>query len=132
MDLPVSRISRSKVIVEANQDIRIYDDVFGNDLLTLTDNVRHGRYVVCVTLDDISEGHVHKLMALQSKYDFETLSRRPLLRDLSARLRDEGYVITHLGLYHHRDGRDYIGRDPVITYVDDHTQETMYVMPSAA
>lgn len=127
MDLPISRIARTKVISEANGNIRLYDPAYDNDLLTLTDNVKKGQYVVCVTYQMADRTTVSKLMSVQSQCDFETLSRQSLLRELAARLQLEDYYVHHIGLYHSKGANEYVGKNPVTTCVDEDSYETLYV-----
>lgn len=127
MDLPISRIARTALVAESDGDIRLHDNAFGSDLMTLTDSVELGQYVVGISYMAECGSRIYKLMKIDSEYDFETLSRRPLMRDLGTRVRTEGYTIHQLGLYHEREGVSYVGNIPIEVSYDPISQELLYV-----
>lgn len=125
MDLPLSRLGRAQVIISEDQTIRVHDVSFNNDLLVLSNRVQYGQYVAVVGCVDADGDRYRKLMAITSIYDFETLGRRPLLRDLDIRLKEEGFEVEHIGLYHKKDHEAYIGKELVVTHESSESGETL-------
>lgn len=111
MDLPIGRIKQAEVEILPDE-IHVKDFVYKQLLLGLSNNIRFGDYVAMIHTERDGK-QIYKLMTIRSDYEFETLNRRMLLRNLRDVLKPYQHVVCDIGLLHEVDNQVLFGDRPI-------------------